>query len=261
MPLTRLSHRTGHPSSVAEIQLFGWGARAINFPSQEKCFCLTYFARRPDVNRVLKCAKRKDLYSAKVDRNRQKHTIRLSRIALRNLGAKPPGKFLRIRPLLLPRMHLTTKFLPVMNLDFDNFVTIFCRVGAPRSSLRFSESEKCFCLTYFAGRPDVNRVLKCAMRKDLYSAKVDRNRQKHTIRMRRTAFRNLEAKPPGKFLRTRPQLLPRMHLTTKFLPVLNLDFDNSVAIFCRVAAPRNSLSLSKHNLLWLRRLLGSLICH
>ena len=45
--------------SVAEIQLFEWGgggARAINFPSQEKCFCLTYFDRRPDVNRVLKGA-------------------------------------------------------------------------------------------------------------------------------------------------------------------------------------------------------------
>ena len=34
------------------------GARAINFLSREKCFCSTYFAERPDVNRVLKCAKR-----------------------------------------------------------------------------------------------------------------------------------------------------------------------------------------------------------
>ena len=34
------------------------GASAVNFPSQEKCFCLTYFAGRPDVNRVLKCAKK-----------------------------------------------------------------------------------------------------------------------------------------------------------------------------------------------------------
>ena len=126
--------------------LSGEGARAINFPSQEKCFCLTYFARRPDVNRVLKGAKRKDLYSAKVDRNRQKHTIRVNRIAFRNLGAKPPGNFLRMRPLLLPRMHLMTKFLPVLNLDFDNFVTIFCRVGAPRSSLRFSESGEMLLL-------------------------------------------------------------------------------------------------------------------
>ena len=127
---------------MAEIQLFEWGgARAINFPSLEKCFCLTYFARRPDVNRVLvlKCAKRKDLYSAKVDRNRQKHTIRVSRIASRNLGAKPLGKFLRTRPLLLPRMHLTTKFLPVLNLDFDNSVAIFCRVAAPRNSLSSSK--------------------------------------------------------------------------------------------------------------------------
>ena len=74
---------------MAEIQLFEWGARAINFPSQEKCFCLTDFAGRPDVNKVLKCAKRKDLYSAKVDRNRQRHTIRVSRIAFRSLGAKP----------------------------------------------------------------------------------------------------------------------------------------------------------------------------
>ena len=32
------------------------GARTINFPSREKCFCLTYFAGRPDVYRVLKCA-------------------------------------------------------------------------------------------------------------------------------------------------------------------------------------------------------------
>ena len=98
---------------------FEWGgAKAINFPSQEKCFCLTYFARKRDVNRVLKCAKINNLYSAKVDRNRQKRTIRVSRIASRNLGAKPPGKFLRTRPLLSPRMHLTTKFLPVLNLDF-----------------------------------------------------------------------------------------------------------------------------------------------
>ena len=29
------------------------------------------------------------------------------------------------RPLLFPRMHLTTQCLPVLNLDFDNFVTIF----------------------------------------------------------------------------------------------------------------------------------------
>ena len=124
---------------MAEIELFEWGgvARAINFPSQEKCFCLTYLARRPDINRVLNCAKRKDLYSAKVDRNRQKHTLRASRMAFRNLGAKPPGKFLRTRPLLLPRMHLTTKFL---NLDFDNFVTIFCRAAAPRNSLSLSNT-------------------------------------------------------------------------------------------------------------------------
>ena len=125
-------------------------------------------------------------------------------------------------------------------------------------AINFQSQEKCLGLTYFARRPDVNRVLKCAKRKDLYSAKVDINRQKRTIRVRRIASRNLGAKPPGKFWRTCPLLSPRMHLTTKLLPVLNLDFDNSVAIFCRVAAPRNSLSLSKHNLLWLRRLLGSL---
>ena len=63
-------------------------------------------------------------------------------MAFRKLGAKPSGKFLRTRPLLLPRMHLTTKFLPVLNLDFDNFVAIFGRVGAPRNSLRFSEKTQ-----------------------------------------------------------------------------------------------------------------------
>ena len=52
----------------------GGGAKAINFPNREKCFCLTYFEGRPDVNRVLKCTYRigirfhNYLYSAKVDR-------------------------------------------------------------------------------------------------------------------------------------------------------------------------------------------------
>ena len=52
--------------SVAEIHLFEWGGRDINFLSfefsEEKCFCLAYFAGIHDVNRVLKdlkCAKRK----------------------------------------------------------------------------------------------------------------------------------------------------------------------------------------------------------
>ena len=45
---------------MAKIQLFelGGGAIAVNIPSREKCFCLTYFVGRPDVNRALRCAKR-----------------------------------------------------------------------------------------------------------------------------------------------------------------------------------------------------------
>ena len=41
---------------MAEIKLFEWGARPINLPSREKCFCLRYFAGRPDVYGILKCA-------------------------------------------------------------------------------------------------------------------------------------------------------------------------------------------------------------
>ena len=52
-------------------------------------------------------------------------------------------------------------------------------------------------------------------------------------------------KPPGKVLRTRPLLLPRMHLTTKFLPVLNLDFDNSVAIFLQNSSPTKFFELEQ----------------
>ena len=109
----------------------GGGARTINFPSREKCFCLTYFAGRPDVYRVLKCANGIGIsdftticIQQKLIEKKRKHAIRVSRIAFRNVGAKPPGKFLRTRPLLLPRMHLSTQCLPVLNLDIDNFVTI-----------------------------------------------------------------------------------------------------------------------------------------
>ena len=71
----------------------GGGGQGPSISESGEMLCLTYFARRPDVDRVLKCAKRKDLYSAKVDRNRQKHTIRVNRIAFRKIFEDAPSAF------------------------------------------------------------------------------------------------------------------------------------------------------------------------
>ena len=66
---------------------FEWrGAKISNYPSREKCFCLTYFAGRPDVNRVLEkryIRFQNYLYSTEVNRKREVHIIKVGCTALR----------------------------------------------------------------------------------------------------------------------------------------------------------------------------------